>query len=127
MFADNDCTYNDEKDMHYMGKKSIAAFNRVCLSWTVQRLYKGADFPDGDVTSAGSYCRNPKGARGQAFCYIPRIERKRTEFCELRNCCKSSIFLSCVNCVITQPDGHSVICFYGMPKASHCLWFLGLC
>ncbi|KAH3837952.1 hypothetical protein DPMN_111356 [Dreissena polymorpha] len=42
-------------------------------------------FPEGNVNAAGSYCRDPDGARGKPWCFTvnPNVE---WQFCDVPNC-----------------------------------------
>jgi Kringle domain len=76
-----------------MGKRNKGLYDRACVSWAAQRVYKASDFPEGDFPE-GFYCRNPRGARPEPFCFIQRVERRRTEYCNLTNCRKYGICFS---------------------------------
>ena len=39
MFLDSNCTYNDDKGIHYEGKKSVTKLGRKCRYWQAQFRY----------------------------------------------------------------------------------------
>ncbi|KAL3876469.1 hypothetical protein ACJMK2_034312 [Sinanodonta woodiana] len=95
----------------YIGRRTCTSTGKTCQYWNNQQpqahnYTQAADFPDSSVTSAKNYCRDPKGSRGQPWCYTtdPQVE---FEFCDVPSC--SSISQDqgvCTGNYCGDPDSH---------------------
>ena len=85
--TDNECTYNDATGTNYTGSKSVASGGKQCVPWSAQRAYPAEHFPDLHFDAAANYCRNPKPAETQTWCYWRIVgNQKKWAFCTLRTC-----------------------------------------
>jgi len=84
--ADNGCTYNDPRAVEYTGMMHTNEENRTCIMWSKQRAYRDSHFPDGSVSSAENFCRNPKPVDTKAWCYLSEDAARKWGYCALRQC-----------------------------------------
>ena len=81
-----DCFHSTQ----YVGNRSVTKSGRTCQMWSSQYPHRhiagtqDSQFPDGSVTAAHNYCRDP-GSRGYLWCYTtdPKID---LEICDFNIC-----------------------------------------
>jgi hypothetical protein len=78
------------------GNISRTINNRTCQHWNTDTPHNRSEsvldpesFPDGSISDAANYCRNPGGIQTQPWCYItdPEVE---WEFCDVGGKCRRS-------------------------------------
>ncbi|ELT91074.1 hypothetical protein CAPTEDRAFT_49103, partial [Capitella teleta] len=73
---------------NYIGRLSTTESGRVCQPWRNlaphNHTQNGAMFPEGNLTIAENYCRNPEGNKF-LWCYTMDPDR-RWEACEAESC-----------------------------------------
>ncbi|KAK3589343.1 hypothetical protein CHS0354_009984 [Potamilus streckersoni] len=83
--GNDDCVRNSEK---YTGKRNCTISGLTCQAWKWKyphdHRYIAENFPDGSISEAGNYCRDPNGS-GTLWCYTTD-SGIRSEPCDVPKC-----------------------------------------
>ena len=70
--------------MSYTGNLAVAEDGSACLAWTAtSNVHYDSEFPDGSVTAASNFCRNPDMLE-KPYCYV-NVDRT-VENCNVAAC-----------------------------------------
>lgn len=59
------------QSMWYEGRQICTSDGTPCVRWdSLSHGYPDSAFPEGSVSLAGAYCRDPDGLKGKPWCYI---------------------------------------------------------
>jgi len=88
-----DCTLT-ASGHEYVGQTAVTVSGKTCQAWSSQTpqrhsFVKDNLFPDGSVTAAGNYCRNPENTNDGLWCYTT-YKDIRWERCDVPACGQST-------------------------------------
>ncbi|KAL3862429.1 hypothetical protein ACJMK2_008395, partial [Sinanodonta woodiana] len=98
----NQC-YNVGSSASYQGHRTCTMTGKTCQRWDSQsphtHSFTGANFPDGSLTAANNYCRDPDGS-GYPWCFStdPLVGK---ESCSVLQC--STVPINYGTCATTAP------------------------
>ena len=84
----------------YTGRKNVTTSGRSCIAWSSFSPpmvgTSNPEFPDGSVTAAANYCRDPRNS-GTLWCYTKDDEMNViAENCTVDLCSKTFLLYSCI-------------------------------
>lgn len=87
VIAGSECTYNDPKGAHYLGRMTRTDKDYTCVQWSRQTTYRDNRFSNESRADASNFCRNPYPPSDKPWCYY-RVYRtyKRNGFCTISPC-----------------------------------------
>ena len=76
----------DNVGWSYTGSRSHTQKGLPCLAWSSRNYRDASRFPDGSVSEASNFCRNPTKSTGGPWCHYMRGNSVAWDYCDIPLC-----------------------------------------